>query len=191
MTVQKKTAQNNRAAYCAFESRKSISSELQVVESCVDSVLFHEVVVRTLFNDFSLGNNRNFVGVLYGGKSVGDDKRSPALAKLVKRFLYQYLGGVVKRTRRFVEYEYGRILEEHTCNAESLLLTARKTHASFADLRVVAFFERHYVVVNVGTLCRFDDLFVGCVKLAVEDVFLYACVEKVYVLLYDAYVLSE
>ena len=142
--------------------------------------------MRALLDDVTVGDDGDLVGIFDGGETVSDHDGGSALAELVQCLLDHDLGGVVKRTGRLVQNEDRRVLEEHTRDAKTLFLTARQTHAALADDSIVALLHRHDVIMDVGALGGFDDLVLGSVESAIEDVVTDAGVKEVDVLLYDA-----
>ena len=101
---------------------------------------------------------------------MSNDDCRPALAQLEQSLLNYRFCGVVKRARRLVQNENGRIFEEHARDAQPLFLTARQFDASLTDLGVVALGQTSDIRIYIRLFCRLDDFLVGCVFLAVRDV---------------------
>ena len=138
-----------------------------------------------------MSHNQDLVGVLDCGKPVGNHNNRSALGKLLKGGLDLHFGHVVQSAGGFVKNEYGRIFKEHTGDGDSLLLTARKVDTPFAHYGIIALFQGHYVIVNVGFFRRVDDFVVACVKVAVGDVVANGAREQKHVLCHDSDALSQ
>ena len=139
----------------------------------------------SLLHDAPVRDHRDLVGVLDGGKTVSHHDGGAALAQLVQSLLDQDLGGVVQGRGSLVQNEDGGIFQKHAGDGQSLLLSARQPHATLADDRLIAVLQSHDVVVDVGPLGGLDDLLLGGVQTAVEDVVADGGVEQVNVLLDD------
>src|SRR5262249_56614885 len=69
---------------------------------------------------------------------VGDHEGRAALHEASHRVDDTRLRLDVHGAGRFVEHQYGRVLEEGAGARDTLALAARETHASFPDLRIIA-----------------------------------------------------
>src|SRR5437764_11924332 len=67
---------------------------------------------------------------------MGDRDHRLALHQLIETLLDRRLNFRIKRARRFIENENGRILEQHAGDRNALALTARQFHAALADMSV-------------------------------------------------------
>ena len=81
---------------------------------------------------------------------MGDDERRPLSDEPFHRVQQSGLSFHINRTRRLVEDENRRVFEECSRNGKTLALTARETHAAFADKRVVAIGQSNNKVVRIG-----------------------------------------
>ena len=88
----------------------------------------------------------------------------------VERVLDEPLRFVVERAGRLVEEQDRRVLEDRPGDRDALALAARQPRAAVADDRVVAVGQRADEVVGVGRPGRGDDLGLGRVEPAVQDV---------------------
>ena len=101
-----------------------IAPELKLVQFFVGAALFHQRIMGAGFGDPAARDNRNAIGVAYGGKPVSNNQRGSSLAQLIKRLLDQHFGCIVKRTGCFIKNEDGRVLQKHARDGNPLLLTA-------------------------------------------------------------------
>lgn len=110
------------------------------------------------FHYFSFIEHADFVGVLDGGKAVGDGNGGAGLHEPFERFLHEAFAFGVECRGGFVEDEDGRILEDGAGDGDALALSAGEAAAAVAHLGVVAFLAFHDEVVGIGDFRRFDDL---------------------------------
>ena len=55
--------------------------KLKRIETGIDSVLLHQLFVRAFFGNAVFGQHQNAVGVMNGGKAMGDHKGGAVLRK--------------------------------------------------------------------------------------------------------------
>ena len=133
--------------------------------------------MSALFYKSALVDNGDFVGILDGGKAVGNDDGRSAAAQLVKRLLYKYLGGVVEGACRLIKDEYGGVFKENSCYAYALFLPARELDAALAYIGIIAVRQRHDIIMDIGALGGLYHLRLGGVKPAVKDIVAYGAAE--------------
>ena len=100
-----------------------------------------------------------------------------AFHQIVEALLDGSLDLRIKRTRRFIEDENGRILEQHASNGDTLALPAGEFHAALAHMRIIGapalrIDEMRDEFIGMGAPCRLDDLVHDRLGLAVSDVVL-------------------
>ena len=93
----------------------------------------------------------------------------------------------IERGSRLVEEDDGWVLDEHTGDGHTLLLTARE-HRSF---RLEATRQLDHLIVEIGFLGGLDDILVSSAGIAVLDVLLDGAIEDVVLLEHQADVLAE
>jgi hypothetical protein len=118
-------------------------------------------IVGAALDDLSGVDHQDLVGAGDGGEAVGDHDRRAVGQRARESVLHERLVLGVEMARRLVEDHHRRVLQQHACDGEPLLLTARQPVAPFADDRVVAVGERGDDVVDLGRAARLDDLRVG------------------------------
>src|ERR1700691_878369 len=76
--------------YSKQESLKGMSGlgKLQLIQLCIDTVLFHEFSVRTLLNDASIMHDQYRIGLENCRKTVRNDDRSSPRKRNLERPLY-------------------------------------------------------------------------------------------------------
>ena len=151
---------------------------LHVVEAFVVTVFGDEFVVLTAFDYFTFVEDVDDVGVLDGGKAMGDGDGGAGLHQSVEGFLNEVLAFGVEGGGGFVKDEDGRVLEDGTGDADALPLSAWEPAAAVADDSVVALFCLHDEVVGIGNLGCFDDLLHGGVLYAEGDIVVEGVVEE-------------
>ena len=147
--------------------------------------------MRSPFDDSTTIDDHDDVTVLNGGETVSDDEDGSTFHDRVHPLLNHFFGPAIDGASRFVENHDGRILEDGTCDAEALALSAAELAAAVADDGLVAVFGLEDEVMGVGdTRCLFH-LFGGGMLDAESDVVVYGVVEEDGVLVYVAHEFTE
>src|SRR5215467_575529 len=132
--------------------------QLQSVERRVAPALAQQLVVASRFNDRSILDDEDAISIDDGMQAVRDhDRRSP-LTEVLDRALNLPLGFGIERSRRLVEQDDRRVLEQGACNGDALALAAGELQAVLADWGVVPAGERRDEVVRISGLGGDDDL---------------------------------
>src|SRR5471030_409486 len=132
---------------------------LEQVEALVQAVDYlHQLFVRPGLGDAAVVEHDDAVGLAYRRQAVGDGDDGDAAAQLVERGLHDLLGGAVDVRRGLVEQQDARRPGQRAGDGDQLLLAGRQARAAFAQLRVVAVFQRGDEVVRVGGARRRFDL---------------------------------
>ena len=79
--------------------------------------------MRSRFDDPSFIQHDDPIGILDGGQSMGDDQCRSILHQFLQRILDAALRPGIQRRGRFVENQYGRILQERSTDSDPLALT--------------------------------------------------------------------
>lgn len=137
----------------------------------VKALLFQQLAVRALLDDIAVLHDENAVGVADRGKAVRYDKARASLHHTGESVLNFQLGARVNGGRRLVEDQHRRQTEHNAGDAEELLLPLRKLVAVFGKQRVIALREPLDEAVGVRGLGSGDNLLVGRIGLAHNDVF--------------------
>ena len=135
--------------------------------------------MRAALDDPAAVDDEDHVGGDDRREPVGDRDRRAALHQRLERALDEPLARGVERRRRLVEHEDARVLEQHACDREPLLLAARHAVAALAHPRVVPVLELENPVVDERGRGGALDLGVGRVGLRVEQVLAHGRVEEV------------
>src|ERR1700691_2664299 len=149
--------------------------KLLVIEVGVITAPRNEFIVGAQFDDASLVQNRNAVGIADGRNAMGnEDGRASAhdLAKVIEDFI---LGVRVDARQGIVEDENTRAAQQGTSDRGALLLPSGKRDAALANHRVIAVRKALDVVRNVGGFGRGFDLVERCcavfLRESVGDIF--------------------
>src|SRR6266550_1558441 len=98
------------------------------------------------------------------------DDDGSILHEFVQRLENQFFGSCVQARGRLVQDEDRRIANYGARDRDSLALTTRKRHSTFAQNSVIAFRQLIDKLTCVGKICRADDLLARSVRLAVGNV---------------------
>ena len=131
-----------------------------------------------------------------GGQAVGDGEDGLAAHDPRQRVLDLRLDLAVQRARRLVQHQDRRVLEERPRQRDPLPLPARQLHPPLAQMRVIAgaarvILERQDEVVRLGRAGGGEQLVLGGVGAAVQDVVAGRAVEQRGVLRDHAHVAAQ
>ncbi len=135
-------------------------AELCVVETTIDALAAEEVAVGALFLDTVRSDDNDAVGVLDRRQAVGDHQRRAAFREFEQRLLDVPLGFGVERRGRFVQNQNRRVLEEHSGDRQTLLLSTGEFDSPLADHRFDSEGQRGDQFVETRSMCRFVDFLV-------------------------------
>ena len=122
---------------------------------------------------------------------MGNDNGCSTFTKSVKGCLDLGLGDTVQGTGCLVQDDDGRVLQEHTGNADPLLLTAGEHHAPLAHIGLVPVGHVQDVLVDLCQFGRPHHLFIGGFRPSVPDVLHNGICKEEDILLYDADLSAE
>ena len=117
-----------------------------------------------------LGDDDDLVRVADRGKSVCDRDGSPVFGQFLQALLDPAFAFIVQGTGCLVQDQDWRILQEHPCDGDTLLLTAGQTGAPLANIGVVSVRKLPDEVMDIGAFRGRDDLIHGSSGPAVGDV---------------------
>ena len=106
---------------------QNLFSQISRIKLIVFSVFFHQLVMAAAFNDASVVKYHNYIGVLDGGKSVGNDKYRTSLHQLIHTVLYKSFRSGIDGRGRFVQNHDRRIGNSRSGNGNKLALSLGKT----------------------------------------------------------------
>ena len=114
------------------------STRLQLHQFPILPAPLHELLVRSLLDDFSVLHHYDFVGVLHRAEAVGDDDARAVFHQHIEGVLHQPLGLGVEGGGGLVEDEDGRVGQHGPGDGEPLALAATEFYAPVADVSLVA-----------------------------------------------------
>ena len=97
------------------------------VELVVGALFLEQLFVAAAFNDASVVKYHNYIGVLDGGKSVGNDKYRTSLHQLIHTVLYKSFRSGIDGRGCFVQNHNRRIGNSRSGNGNKLALSLGKT----------------------------------------------------------------
>src|SRR5258705_8023341 len=123
----------------------------------IKTALPNEFLVCAPFNDATLFQDKNLIGVVDGGKTLRDHKRRPVFAQPLHRLLNQVLSRRIDARRRIVENEDARIHQESARDGDTLALAAAQRNAPLADDRVITIFQLRDELVRLRCMSALLD----------------------------------
>ena len=142
--------------------------------------------MRALLHNAAVLQHHNQVGLLHGGKAVGDYQGGAARHGGFECGLHHALALCVQRAGGFVQQQQGRILQDGARDRNALALAARQAHASLPQKGVVALGQGADELVGKGGFGSGHHFIRAGFRLAVADVFQRAAGENYRVLRHDA-----
>src|SRR5690242_5905626 len=102
---------------------------------------------------------------------MADEERSASLHEPPHRLKDFRFSFPVERACRFVEYQYGRILEECSSQGDALAFAAGKHAATFDHLCLIAFGQAHDEVVSISRDGCLHNLLMTRGGIAIRNIF--------------------
>ncbi len=102
------------------------------------------------FDDLPAVHHQDQIGCQDGAQAVGDDDARPPGHDPLEGFLDQRFGFTVERTGGFVQHQDTRVLQDDACQRQALFFAAAQPVAAFADDGVIAGWQLHNEIVDVG-----------------------------------------
>ena len=97
------------------------------VQLVIGALFGNQFFMAAAFNDASVVKYHNYIGVLDGGKSVGNDKYRTSLHQLIHTVLYKSFRSGIDGRGRFVQNHDRRIGDSRSGNGNKLALSLGKT----------------------------------------------------------------
>ena len=130
------------------------------------------------FDNMTVIDDDDVVGVADGAQAMGDDDGRPAFHESVQGSLNDLFTFRIEGRRRFIEDEDAGIFKNSSGDGNALPLTAGQGVAPVADEGLVTAGQSHDKFMGIGSLSRSDDFIIRRVEAAVEDVFANAGVKE-------------
>ena len=97
------------------------------------------------------------VGLFYRGQAVRDDNRCAGLRHFIHGLLNRAFAFGIQRRGGLVQKQNWRVAQDRPGDGDALFLSARKHHAAFADISVIAFGQgRNEVMRRRSARCGLD-----------------------------------
>jgi hypothetical protein len=145
-------------AFAGGEEEVGFEAVLSGIEVEVSAVELVELVVGAAFDDATVFDDEDLVGLADGGEAVGDDEGGASLHEEVEAGLDEGFGFGVEGAGGFVEDEDARVGEDGARDRDALALAAGELDAAFADDGVVAFGEALGKLVDAGDFAGGHEL---------------------------------
>ena len=102
----------------------------------VHALMLQQIVVRSAFHDPPIFNHHNFISLLNGRQTVGDNQRGAVFLQLIQRCLNGSLGLGIQRRGGFIKDQDRAVTQQRTGDSNTLALATGQHHAIFADDRI-------------------------------------------------------
>ena len=122
----------------------------------------HQLTVTALFDELTLVEDEDGIGLPNRGEPMRNDENSPPLADAAEIVLNDPLGLVVERAGGFVENQNARVCHQRTCNCDPLPLTPGEGGAPFTHRSIVGLRELQNEIMGPRQLGHLHDLAHGC-----------------------------
>ena len=124
----------------------------------------------SLLDDLSVFHHKDHIRLPDRGQPVRYDKRGPSFHQLCERCLDLKFCPCIDGRGRFVQDQHGRPAQHDSRDAEQLLLSLGQPAPVLCDPRIIALWQPSDKAVDMGSLCRCDDLFLSGVRPAHGDI---------------------
>ena len=149
------------------------------VKLIVGALLGDQIIVGATFNDASVIQHHDAVGIFNSGQTVGNDKDGTTCHQLIHAILHQLFGTGIDGGGGLVQDHHRGIGHSCTGDGDQLPLSLGKAGAVAGQLGVVTLGQASDEVVGICQLGSFDAILVGGVQSAVTDVVHYCAGEQV------------
>ena len=129
-------------------------------------------------------HHANLVRITNRREPVCNHDRRTVTHQVLQSLLHQAFRLGVERRSRLVEDQDRRVLQNGTCNTDTLALSARQLTAAVTDISIVSIFACHDKIMRIGDTGRLLDLF-ECSPFHSERDIIEKCVVKKNRLLVD------
>ena len=138
--------------------------------------------MRAAFDNLALVKYQNLIGVLHGGKAVGDHQNRLLLGQLFKGKLDLVLILCVRKCGGLVENDDGSILQNGSCQRNTLVFAAREIGAAAAHHGIKTVGEPVDDLPALRSFGGAQDLFPRSVRPGGTDIFQQGVLEELRVL---------
>ena len=160
--------------------------KLAPIQLRIETAFVKQFPVTALLHNMSVPHDKNNIRFLDRGQPVGHDKRGSSLHHGIKGFLDPNLSSGVDGRSGLIQNQHRRQTQHDPGDTQQLLLTLGKIAAGFSDGRIISLRQPLNEAVSMGPLCRFNNFFLGGIRLAIADIFQDGIGKKEYILLYNA-----
>ena len=137
-----------------------------------------KLLVAARFNDPSVIENNDHIGIADGGKTVRYNKRCAVLHQRDHRLLNVHFGSCVDRGSRLIEDENSRVGKNCAGDRKELTLTLREVASRLCKLGIISLGQTINEEICIRCVRRALHILVGRVLTAVFDILLYGVREK-------------
>jgi len=156
------------------------------IQLVVLTLLCNQILMISAFNDLSVIQNNNHIGIFNGRKPVGDDKHRSAFHQSIHAALNNGFRSGVNRRSRFVQNHDRRVGNGGACNRKKLTLSLRKIGAVSGNPRVVSVRQSGDKIICTDELGGRYAFFVRGIQFSIPNVFHNRAGKQIGVLQYDA-----
>ena len=144
--------------------------ELEGIEVVVTALLRQQLLVVTLLDDLSVGQQDDIIGMLDGGKAMGHDQHGADVLHLFQGVLDQHFRFGVDVGGGLVQDHDAGLMDDGTGKAQQLPLTGGEVIATLPDRLVQALFQPGDEAVGIDIAAGFPHFLIGNAFLPQQDV---------------------
>ncbi len=126
--------------------------------------------MAALFNNLTIVDDADHVGVTNGAQAMGNDNRGTAVQQCAQGVLDQAFGQAVDIGSGLIQYQDARVGQDGPRNAEQLPLTDREVRGALLQAGVVAAWFGDNKVMGIGLAGGLFDFLVGGIGAAEADI---------------------
>lgn len=144
-----------------------------------------------LFDDVTIIEDKNSIGVADCGKAMGDNNRGFIVDKRIEGFVKLFFGSSIDRTGGFVKNHNVAVGNNRPRDGNQLLLPKAKILGTFGNWSFVFFFQARNKAIGTRHYTRVFDLFVACFCFTITNILCNATSKKSNILQHHSHIFAN
>lgn len=159
-----------RVVRCQVKKLEELTKRLEFDEVAIETAESEELGMGSAFDNLAMVEDKDAVGMLDGGQTMGNHDRGAALHQASECLLDLEFGFGIKGRSGLVEDEDGRVFQDRASNTDTLPLSSGEIHSTVADERVVVLGQLRDETVGESDQSRVMDSLTRDLRLSESDI---------------------